>query len=748
MLKYTRNLLIAVILLIPFISFSQTSIDSLEIYNPYAQFDEIRRILRQEFYTLGRYHTEIIDKYNNEIKNTWMKQSDSTGRIYIKIGDIYFMSGIYSKSIEAYFKALDVYEKINDHEKTGLVKLRLARAYYFSDLSPENNYYSEAADIFEKSPKKEYKPLYYFIKGLLESDPNQKNTFLDKAIALQNEVVNQNPENVDFKIYQASFFNAKGDYEKAIQIAENLEDKWFLVLFLNNYGFKLVNNKDYENALAIFKRSLEICLHERYKTLLRNVYENISRVYRLQGNWERANFYMQLMQYVNEFLYESTYSSQIADMEIKYTTEQKSLENEYLKKEKIAFDEKIKVQRYLNFALLFSIGTVTLVLATFYFGNKKLKTINSELDKKNLEILAKQSELSKLNSVLTFNEKNLKDAQEIAQLANWEFDITSKKLNFSEQFSIIFDTDCSIISKNGFDIVLNQTTDKNSYSNVARFLGLNGNLEESPVIEFTVRTQKKLKWIKMKKIVLYDDNGKPIKLSGTVQDITESKEEEENRIKIARQQSFAKELIKYQEDERKRIAGEIHDGLGQDLLLIKNRALLALQNDNADQFSYTQLTEINNAVSTVIDSIREISFNLRPAHLERLGLSDVIIYTIDRLKKVSTIKFTHDLENVENVVNPENIISIFRIIQESLNNIIKHSEATDVYIALKHENDLIKIEINDNGKGFLFEKTVRGTKGFGLKNIINRVEILKGSFKCASDSYNGTTFYITIPVQI
>ncbi|MBE2279472.1 MAG: sensor histidine kinase, partial [Ignavibacteriaceae bacterium] len=690
---------------------------------------------------------DIIDKYNNEIKNTWMKQSDSTGRIYIKIGDVYFMSGFYSKAIESYFKALDVYEKINYYEKTGLVKLRLARAYYFSDLKPENNYYLEAAEIFKSSQKKEYMALYYFIKGLLETDFTQKNSYLDKAIELQTQVVNQNLENIDFKIYLASFFNAKGDYENAIKIAETIDDKWFLVLFLNNYGFKLVKNKDYDNALSIFKRSLEICLLERYRTLLRNVYENISRVYRLKGNWERATYYMQLMQYVNEFLYESSYSAQIADMEIKYTTEQKSLENEYLKKEKIAFNEKIKVQRYLNFALLFSIGTITLVLATFYFGNKKLKTVNAELDKKNLEILTKQNELSKLNAVLTTNEKNLKDAQEIAQIANWEFFITTKELNFSEQFPVIFDCESSKINENGFEAVLTKTTDKNTYSDVSGFLGLNGVLDETAVIEFTVKTQKKLKWIKMKKIILNDDNGNPIKLSGTVQDITESKEEEENRIKIARQQSFAKELIKYQEDERKRIAGEIHDGLGQDLLLIKNRALLALQNNNADQFSYTQLTEINNAVSTVIDSIREISFNLRPAHLERLGLSDVIIYTIDRLKNVSSINFSHDLVNVEDLVNQENIISIFRIVQESLNNIIKHSNATEVYIGIKHENEVIKIEIKDNGRGFAFEKTIKSTKGFGLKNIINRIEILKGSFTCISDNKNGTTFTITIPVQ-
>lgn len=214
------------------------------------------------------------------------------------------------------------------------------------------------------------------------------------------------------------------------------------------------------------------------------------------------------------------------------------------------------------------------------------------------------------------------------------------------------------------------------------------------------------------------------------------------QLKTERQKQieFSKQLIQSQEEERKRIASDLHDSLGQDLLVIKNLALL---NKNKDD----QFEEISKTASVALDEVRRISYNLHPYQLDRLGLSRAISSMFGNIEAASTIKFDLRVDNVDKLFSKEREINIFRIVQECVNNILKHSGASVATVSVQHIGNQIRIEIADNGKGFDFESAKEQSKGLGLKNLINRVSLINGEIHYSSTSEFATFIKIQIPVN-
>jgi len=214
------------------------------------------------------------------------------------------------------------------------------------------------------------------------------------------------------------------------------------------------------------------------------------------------------------------------------------------------------------------------------------------------------------------------------------------------------------------------------------------------------------------------------------------------------QEEFSKRLIQSQEEERKRIASELHDSLGQNLLIIKNRAVLGLKSEETE-FEKKQLNEISANASSAIDEVRRIAYNLHPYQLERLGLTKAIRSIIENLETSTEINFKLEIDNIDNLLKPEEEINLYRIIQECINNIVKHSESREAVISII-KGDGITITVNDNGKGFSTESVIvtsDGRKGFGLKNLQERVKLLKGELIIDSSENKGTKIQINIPLH-
>ncbi len=211
------------------------------------------------------------------------------------------------------------------------------------------------------------------------------------------------------------------------------------------------------------------------------------------------------------------------------------------------------------------------------------------------------------------------------------------------------------------------------------------------------------------------------------------------------QEEFSKKIIKSQEDERKRIAAELHDSLGQDLVVIRSKALLNIKKTD-DPVYKNQLSEICELTSMTINDIREISYNLRPHQLDRLGLIKTLNSLIKNMNNSTDIDFVFDFDQLDQKPDPEIEINIYRIVQECFNNIIKHSKATEVLLKLNIVGRMMLILVSDNGKGFNIEKNLDiENKGFGLKGIPERVKLFGGSFHITSKIGRGTQIKIFMP---
>lgn len=207
-----------------------------------------------------------------------------------------------------------------------------------------------------------------------------------------------------------------------------------------------------------------------------------------------------------------------------------------------------------------------------------------------------------------------------------------------------------------------------------------------------------------------------------------------------KQIDFTKQLIQSQEEERKRIASELHDSLGQDLLVIKNLALL---NKNKDD----QFDEISKVAGLAIDEVRRISYNLHPYQLDRLGLTKAISSMFTNIENASKIKFDVQIENVDGIFSKEKEINVYRIIQECVNNILKHSDAKNARIIVQKLGDNLEIVISDDGKGLNSESALLESKGLGLKNLQNRVLFLGGDLHINRNEQFSTQIKIKVPTN-
>ncbi len=141
----------------------------------------------------------------------------------------------------------------------------------------------------------------------------------------------------------------------------------------------------------------------------------------------------------------------------------------------------------------------------------------------------------------------------------------------------------------------------------------------------------------------------------------------------AMQETFSRRLIDSQERERKRIAGELHDSLGQSLAIIKNRALFGIYGATDFDAAKEQFNQISAQSSQAIDEVKEIAYNLRPYLLDRLGLTKSIEAMLNKVANSSAVQFSADLDSLDGLFLPEAEINFYRIVQESLNNIVKHA---------------------------------------------------------------------------
>jgi signal transduction histidine kinase/ligand-binding sensor domain-containing protein len=216
--------------------------------------------------------------------------------------------------------------------------------------------------------------------------------------------------------------------------------------------------------------------------------------------------------------------------------------------------------------------------------------------------------------------------------------------------------------------------------------------------------------------------------------------------KHSRQEEFSRRLLASQEEERKRIAAELHDSLGQNIIIMKNRALLGKKAGADTAMVSEQFDEIVNTATATLEEMRKVAHNLRPLHLERFGLTETIAHTVNNVGASTGIDLQATLDPVDNILPSDVEIHLFRIIQEALTNIVKHAGASAASITTIKRDGLIEIVIKDNGRGFTAGEDTR-KKGIGFDDIAQRVNLCGGRLTIDSFPGKGTTLNVILPVQ-
>ena len=227
----------------------------------------------------------------------------------------------------------------------------------------------------------------------------------------------------------------------------------------------------------------------------------------------------------------------------------------------------------------------------------------------------------------------------------------------------------------------------------------------------------------------------------------EALKESEQRLRY-----LTSQLLTAQERERKRISRELHDDLGQSLLVLKmqmrdvERNLLPELKDAREGCSAAL-----NYLDGIIDNIRRISQDLMPTILEDMGLSTALIRLFDEFCKGQKIECSFDMDDIANSLSRETEIIIYRIFQETLTNIGKHAQATKIETAIKKCGKSIHFSVKDNGTGFNVEHVLGGTataRGMGLGSMEERVRMLDGTLKLWSEEGKGTKISFLLPINI
>lgn len=199
---------------------------------------------------------------------------------------------------------------------------------------------------------------------------------------------------------------------------------------------------------------------------------------------------------------------------------------------------------------------------------------------------------------------------------------------------------------------------------------------------------------------------------------------------IIKQEEYTKNLFENIENERKRIAIDLHDGINHELLNLKNKSYIGKKIETIE-------------VEKVIEEVRQVSRNLYPAMFETIGLQASIEALCNKICNETNLYVSSEIMYDKNL----NIIAelqVYRIIQESLQNTLKHANALAAIIKLSVKNKEIHLEIKDNGKGFDVQNQLNNMYSFGLKSIEQRVKAISGTYQITSNN-KGTTLSIIIP---
>jgi PAS domain S-box-containing protein len=356
-----------------------------------------------------------------------------------------------------------------------------------------------------------------------------------------------------------------------------------------------------------------------------------------------------------------------------------------------------------------------------------------------------EEELRRNYEALERNEKSLAEAQRIASLGNWQWDLRTNELHWSDEVYRIFGLDPHQFEKTYVAFLNYVHPDDREYVKEAINEALKGRSQYG--IEHRILLQDDTVKIVHEQGEVSFNGGEPVRMVGTIQDITDRKHaEEELRSSRERLRSLSAHLHTVREQERTSIAREIHDELGQILTALKMDISWLGTKYKDDELIFEKTKSMIKLIDSSIRTVKRISSDLRPVVLDDLGLLAAIEWQAEEFQKRTGIECEVHFEPEDIILDRAVSTTVFRIFQEAMTNVIRHAEATKVKVRVEEKDGQIVLGVEDNGKG-ITEEQKNDPQSFGLIGIRERVHFFGGEARIRGDRGEGTTLTITIPLE-
>ncbi len=491
--------------------------------------------------------------------------------------------------------------------------------------------------------------------------------------------------------------------EKALKILEN-ENFPLLEMYAKRVlSFVYIVNKDFENAIRSYREALVLATELNDYRVQNIIYGNLGHCYIVRKEYEKAiEVCKTAIRISKKHNFNPSYIVPANIGESYRNLEQYDSAMYYYKKSyRLAkvFDNKLDLSTiHLEMGLLYSAKKqYPIAIEQFLKSYAFADTINNfpAISKATLRLSETYQEINNYKNALTYLKK-----YQIAKDTLYSRS-TQKKL---EEFQVKYET-------------------KQKEEQIAA-------LDKENILKATIiqqeQRQKKALWLIFTSVIILISLGMWI-----------WQRMKKKRL-LAKQENLRfKAVIEAEQKERKRIAQDLHDSLGQSISVIKIQAS-TLQPTLGDESKHKILIQ---QLDNAYDELRDVSHNIMPNTLIMLGLVPAVRELISEISVEYSpkIELKSDLESEK--LNEDQVITLYRIIQEALSNILKHAEATLVNIRLETKNGMTSLYIQDNGKGMNILK-INNNNGMGWKNIYSRVALLSGKINVTSRPNHGTSITI------
>jgi PAS domain S-box-containing protein len=353
------------------------------------------------------------------------------------------------------------------------------------------------------------------------------------------------------------------------------------------------------------------------------------------------------------------------------------------------------------------------------------------------------TERKRAEKALKGSEAMLTKAQQIAHVGSWELDDTTHELHWSDEtFRIFGFAPRSVVPTMELflkcihpdDLAFLNEAITSAWNSLASFN------EDHRII----LPDGQIRMVHEQAEIKFDDAGRPEMWMGIVQDITEVKKAEDELKNSIEQLHFLTQYIEnVRENERVAISRELHDDLGQALTAVKID-LGTIKQSVADMGIISKINKVSALVGETIKTVQNITSQLRPPIIDDLGIEAAIEWYTKEFEQRNGVKVIFKSDSML-TISPDASLNIFRIMQESLTNIARHSKASKVELVLNKNDESINFRISDNGIG-INESKIKSIKSFGIISMKERAASIGGTFTIHRNKKRGTAIELILPL--